>query len=38
MKTAISFDMFALPSAWHNSAPNGQIFINFDIERFTENC
>jgi hypothetical protein len=36
MKTAISFVMSAHPTAWHNSAPNGQVFINFDVEHFTK--
>ena len=34
-KTTISFVMFVLPFvrlyAWNNSAPNGRIFMKFDI-------
>ena len=36
-KATISFAMSVRPSAWNNSTPTGQIFIQFDISVFFEN-
>ena len=36
-KVNMRFFMSVRPSGWNKSAPNGQIFIKFDISRFFEN-
>ena len=36
-KATVSFLMSLCPSEWNSSAPNGRIFMKFDIREFFEN-